>query len=89
MGLTDNLFNASLVLFLLDLRDLFEILLFKPNAFSFSLDGLDFERDVVLLRDELLVLLADLLHLLLVELLLRFECLVIGVDLLGGYLLRG
>ena len=88
LGLTYNLFNASFVLFLLNLGDLIEILLFKPNTFRFSLDSLDFKRDIVLLRDKLLVLLGYLLHLLLVKLLLRFECLVIRIDLLGCYLLR-
>ena len=65
------------MLLLLYLLDLVERLLFLANALSFPLHRLDFESNVILLGDELLVLLTDLLHLLLIRLLFVFESLVV------------
>ena len=75
------------MLFLLHLPDCTERFLFLLNSIRFSLDRLDFERDIVLLRDEQIVLLAYFLHLQLVLLLLIVKSLVVRVDFLGGNLL--
>lgn len=77
LRVTDYLREHCLVFLLLDLLDLVECLPLFPGALSFPLNGLDFDRDVILLGDELVVLLPDLLHLLLVQLLLVLESLVI------------